>query len=104
MELELLNYKTSILNPALKWIAPLLFLVAFAMLVQAYNNYGGIFKQAMKVLLFTLGIGVLAFFFRVSGDVILPNFKWGESLFYLTFVILNILVAAKFLRVIREVE
>ena len=58
MELELLNYKTSILNPALKWIAPVLFLIAFAMLVQAYNNYGGIFKQAMKVLLFTLGVGV----------------------------------------------
>jgi len=104
MELELLNYKASIMNPALKWIAPILYLTALAMLVQAYRNYGGIFKQAMLMLVFTLSVGVLAYFFRVGGDLILPNFKWGESLFYLTFVVLNIFVAAKFLKVIREVD
>ena len=103
MEFDLLNYKTSLLNPTLKWIAPLLYLMALAMLMQAYRNYGGIFKQAMLMLVLTLGIGVLAYFFRVGGDLILPNFKWGESLFYLTFVVLNIFVAAKFLKVIREV-
>lgn len=104
MEFELLNYKTSFLNPTLKWVAPILYMAALVMCVQAYKNYGGIFKQAMQVLVFTLIVGALAFFFRVSGDIVLPDFKWGESLFYLVFVVLNVFVASRFLKVIREIK
>ena len=104
MEIELLNYKTSFLNPMLKWIAPVLFLIAFVMIMKAYNNYGGIFKDTMRLLVISVLVGVLAFFFRVGGDVILPNFKWGESIFYLLFVVFNILVALKFLKVIKELK
>lgn len=102
MELELLNYKTSFLNPLFKWIAPVLFVFALALFIKASANYGGVFKAAMKLLVASVLIGVLAFFFRVGGDVILPNFKWGESVFFLIFVIFNIFVALKFLNVIKE--
>lgn len=102
MELELLNYQTSFLSLLLKWGAPVLFLLASLMLAKAYRNYGGVFKNAMGLLVTSVVVGALAFFFRVGGDMILPNFKWGESLFYLILVIFNIVVAAKFLKVIKE--
>ena len=104
MEFELFNYKTSFLNPLLKWIAPFLFLIALTLVIRAYKYYGGVLKDAMMVLGICLLVGVLAFFFRVGGDIILPNFKWGESIFQLVFVLFNIVVAAKFLRVMREVK
>lgn len=104
MNLDLLNYNTSFLSSMLKWIAPILLLLASVMLTKAYRNYGGIFKDAMGFLVISVFVGVLAFLFRVGGDLILPNFKWGESLFYLVFVIFNVVVAAKFLKVIKEVN
>jgi len=101
---DLFNYKTSWLNPALKWFAPVLFLVATAFLTAAYASYGGVFKVAIKYLAISVIVGLLAFLFRVGGDVILPGFKWGESLFQLAFVIVNIVVAMKFLTVIKELK
>ena len=102
MDLDLLNYNISFLSPMLKWIAPILFLLASIMLAKAYRNYGGVFKDAVGLLFASVFVGALAFLFRVGGDLILPNFKWGESLFYLAFVVFNIIVAAKFLKVIKE--
>ena len=102
MNLELLNYNTSFLSPMLKWIAPILFLLASVMLAKTYRNYGGVFKDAMGLLVTSVFVGALAFLFRVGGDFILPNFKWGESLFYLVFVVFNVIVAAKFLKLIKE--
>lgn len=102
MDLDLLNYNTSFLSPMLKWAAPILFLLASIMLAKAYRNYGGVFKDAVGLLVASVFVGALAFLFRVGGDLILPNFKWGESLFYLVFVVFNIIVAAKFLKVIKE--
>ena len=101
---DLLNYKTSWLNPALKWFAPLLFLVASVLLFNAYSRYGGVFKVAIKFLVISVLVGLLAFLFRVAGDLILPGFKWGESLFQLAFVVVNIVVAMKFLSVIKELK
>ena len=43
---DLFNYKTSWLNPGLKWFAPFLFLIACAFLFGAYARYGGVFKVA----------------------------------------------------------
>lgn len=102
MNLDILNYNSSFLSAILKWVVPILFLLASVILAKAYKNYGGIFKDAMGFLFASVIIGCLAFLFRVGGDVILPNFKWGESIFYLAFVIFNITVAVKFLKVIKE--
>lgn len=101
MELDFLNYKASFLSAMLKWIVPILFLFASVMLVKAYRNYGGVFKDVMGLLIASVFVGTLAFLFRIFGDIIMPNFKWGESLFYLAFVVFNIAVAAKFLKVIK---
>ena len=101
---ELFNYKTSWLNPFLKWVAPFLFLVACILLVNAYQRYGGVFKVAIKYLAISVIVGLMAFLFRVAGDLILPGFKWGESLFQLAFVIVNIVVASKFLAVVKEIK
>ena len=100
MDPEILNYKTSFLNPAMKWFAAILFLIVPILLTKAYRNYGGVFKEAMGFLTVSAYIGALSFLFRVAGDVVLSN-KWGESIFYLIFVIFNIFVAAKFLKVIQ---
>lgn len=102
MDLSIFNYNTSFLSIILKWIAPVLILLASIMLVKAYRNYGGVFKDAMVFLVVSVFVGAVAFLFRVGGDLILPNFKWGESLFYLIFVFFNLIVAVKFLKVIKE--
>lgn len=102
MDIDFLNYKSSFLSTMLKWIVPILFLFASAMLAKAYKNYGGVFKDVMGLLIASVFVGTLAFLFRIFGDIIMPNFKWGESLFYLAFVAFNIVVAAKFLQVIKR--
>ena len=102
--IELFNYKASWLNPGLKWLAPAMFLIACSFIIAASANYGGVFKTALKYLAISVLVGMLAFLFRVAGDFILPGFKWGESLFQLAFVIVNVVVAMKFLSIIKEVK
>lgn len=104
MVIELLNYKTSMLNPILKWIAPVLYLIALILFYKASKAYGGKFKRGLNYLMISLIFGIIAFTFRFLGDIILPDYKWGESIFYLTFAIMNLFVASSFMLYVREVN
>jgi hypothetical protein len=104
MVIELLNYSTSFLNPALKWIAPAIFLIALVLFFFANKGYGGEFKKGIDFLMISILVGVLAMVFRWLGDKIVPDFKWGESLFFLVFAIVNLLAALKLLKYVKEVK
>lgn len=104
MVMEIFDYGSSFLNPTLKWIAPILFLGSIIFFYLANKEYGGEFKKGLNLLMISLIVGSVAFFFRVMGDKIAPDFKWGESLFFLIFAILNLVVAFKFLKYVREVK
>jgi len=104
MVIELFNYGTSVLNPILKWVAPMLFLVALVLFYLANKNYGGEFKKGIDFLIISILVGVLAFVFRVLGDKIMPGFKWGESIFFLIFAILCLFAALKLLKYVRDVK
>ncbi|PLW79564.1 hypothetical protein C0585_07045 [Candidatus Woesearchaeota archaeon] len=104
MVADIFNYGTSFLNPAFKWLAPILFLVAFILFYVGNKKYGGELKTAINWLLVSAGCGVAAFLFRVLADIGLLNFKWGESLFFLLFAVMNLLVAWKFLKIIEGVK
>ncbi|MBW6518542.1 MAG: hypothetical protein K0A89_08590 [ANME-2 cluster archaeon] len=104
MVIEILNYKTSMLNPILKWLAPLLYVIALILFYKARKAYGGDFKKGLNFLMVSLVLGIAAFTFRFLGDIITLDFKWGESLFFLAFAFMNLLVAAKFLKYVKEVN
>ncbi|MBI9051067.1 MAG: hypothetical protein JEZ00_16720 [Anaerolineaceae bacterium] len=81
---ELFNYKTSLLNPALKLILPFIFLYGAYSFYQARNQYSNELKKLMSVLAFAGFVGFLATLFRYLGDVF-TVWKWGESLAFLLF-------------------
>lgn len=92
------------LNPLLKWLAPLLYVVALILFYKAGKAYGGEFKKGLNFLMISLVLGIAAFSFRFLGDTITLDFKWGESLFFLAFAIMNLLVAAKFFKYVKVVN
>ncbi|MCG7848340.1 MAG: hypothetical protein MIO93_04070 [ANME-2 cluster archaeon] len=104
MVIELLNYQTSMLNPILKLLAPLLYVIALILFFKASKAYGGEFKKGLNFLMISLILGIAAFTFGFLGDIITLDFKWGESLFFLAFAIMNLFVAAKFLKYVEEVN
>ncbi len=87
---DLLNYKVSFLNPALKLIVPLLFLWGAYYLYKARNQYQGEMGKVVRRLAIAGGVGFLAYFFRYGADIWFTSMKWGESLFMLAFGIANI--------------
>lgn len=101
---DFLNYKVSILNPALKLIVPLIFLWATYYLYRARNQYQGEIGKVVRRLAIAGAIGFLATFFRYSADMWFQSLKWGESLFFLAFGIANIYAAWPLLTFMRQVE
>ncbi len=87
---DLLNYKTSFLNPGLKILVPLIFLAGSFYFFSLRNKYQGeIGKVVLRLALAGL-IGFLANFFRFGADLWFADYKWGESLGYLIFAIANV--------------
>jgi hypothetical protein len=87
---ELLNYKVSILNPLLKMLTPLLFLIATYYFYRARNQYQGELGKVVRRLVAASLVGVLANFFRYGADIWFTDLKWGESLMYLLFAVASI--------------
>jgi hypothetical protein len=91
--IEIFNYKESFLNPLLKLIVPLIFLLGTYYFYQARNQYEGELGKVVNRLFWAGLMGFLANLFRFSADYITVSFKWGESLFFLLFALVNIYAA-----------
>ena len=92
MVIEILSYKTSILNPLLKFLVIILFAIGTWYFYQAWKKYGGNLKIIAGAL--TCGgiaacIGASA---RFLGDF-LVQFKWIESTGAILFALVSLLVA-----------
>ena len=101
---EFFNYSTSVLNPVLKWVAIILMIVALVFLILSNRGYRWKFRGRVILLIWSVVVGFLSFFFRRMGDVFDLGFKWGESLFALAFVLSNFLVAYYFLKYTEEAD
>jgi hypothetical protein len=100
---DILNFKVSILNPALKLIVPFIFLWGVYYLYHARNQYQGELGKVVRRLAIAGAIGCLAFFFRYGADIWFTALKWGESLFMLAFGIANIYAVWPLLTFMRRV-
>ncbi len=87
---DILNYKVSLLNPALKLLMPLLFLYCAYCLYQSRQKYGGELGKVVRRLFVAALIGVLAMSFRYLGDITTVLWKWGESLGLLALALANL--------------
>jgi hypothetical protein len=87
---ELLNYKISFLNPALKILVPLIFLAGSIYFFSIRNKYLGEIGRVVGRLAIAGIIGFLANFFRYGADIWFVDYKWGESLGYLFFALANV--------------
>lgn len=92
MTIELLSFPSSFLNPLLKAIVPMLFVVGTVLFYQAYTSYGGNLKKIAFFLMLSGIAGTFAAAFRWMGDAFI-QWKWGESIFLLLFAIASILAS-----------
>lgn len=92
MVIEILSYNTSVLNPALKLLIIILFIIAAWLFYRCRQKYGGILRQVSTLLLAGAVAGALASLFRFEGDFYV-QYKWGESVLDLAFVILTLAIA-----------
>jgi hypothetical protein len=86
---DFFNYKTSILNPVLKFIAPFILLYGVYFFYKARKMYSYELKKLMTLLMVTGIFGFLATLFRFLGDY-LTMWKWGESLAFLVFGLVSV--------------
>ncbi len=82
--MDLFNYQTSPLNPGLKILVPLIFLLGTLYFFKARQQYGGELGKVINRLFYAGILGVLSNGFRYAGDLVVL-WKWGESLMYLLF-------------------
>ncbi len=87
---DILNYKTSLLNPGLKLVMPLLFLFCAYYLYQSRQKYGGELGKVVFRLFVAAVVGVLAMSFRYTADITTVLWKWGESLGLLALALANL--------------
>jgi len=102
--IEIINYKESILNPALKLIVPFIFLLGTYYFYRARNQYQGELGKVVNRLAIAGVIGFLANLFRFSADIWTISFKWGESLFFLLFALVNLYAVWPLLTFMRRME
>ncbi len=88
--MDLLNYKTSFLNPGLKLLIPFIFLAGSLIFFYLRNRYEGEIGKVVQRFAIAGLIGFLAHFFRYGADIWFVSLKWGESLFSLTFALANL--------------
>lgn len=89
---DLLNYKMSILNPALKLLVPFVFLCGTYFAYQGSRRYPGEIGKLMKALVLVGVVGFLANLFRYVGDIVTVS-KWGESIGGIIFGLANVYAA-----------
>lgn len=88
--MDLLNYKTSFLNPGLKILVPLIFLAGSIYFFSLRNKYQGEIGKVVRRLALAGLFGVLAHFFRYGADIWFKDLKWLESIGYLFFAFANV--------------
>lgn len=92
MVIEILSYKTSVLNPLMKIISILIFCIGTYYFYRASQKYGGELKTVANLLFLGGLAGIASAVSRIIGDYILFT-KWGESVFFLIFGIVSLYVA-----------
>ncbi len=92
MALELLSYTNSILNPLLKWLALVLFVIAVYFFYRCRLIYGGKLHRVATLLLLGSVAGIMASIFRIAGDFFL-QWKWAESILFLALAIITLMIA-----------
>lgn len=92
MVIEILSYKTSIINPLLKVFAIILFGIAAYLLFRCLRQYGGVLRQVATLLCLGAFAGLLASAFRFEGDFY-QQYKWGESVLNLIIVLIMLVIA-----------
>jgi hypothetical protein len=101
MVIEILSFKQSILNPLLKWIVLVLFIIAVYLFYRCRLIYGGKLRLVATLLLLGGVAAILSSAFRIAGDFFI-QWKWGESslglLVAMTTLAIAIIVRLKFRR------
>jgi len=93
----LLNYDTSPLNPALKFIVPVIFFVVLGIYVSTRRYYSDKIRTFVDILLMFAVCAVIAGILRYFGDGIIFGFttdyslKWFQSLAYIAVAVFFIL-------------
>jgi hypothetical protein len=107
MGIDILSYNTSVLNPLLKLLVLLLFILAVWLFYRCRQHYGGILRQVSTLLLAGAAAGALASAFRFQGDFYV-QYKWGESALDLALVlfvlVISLIIRAKMKEVARLFE
>ena len=83
------DYGSSILNPLLKIIVPLLYVVGMIYFDRAREKHTGVVAVVGRRFAMVGTMGILAGLFRYTGDSFIQS-KWGESLFFLAFALVNL--------------
>jgi len=104
----LLNYDTSPLNPALKFIVPVIFLIVLGIYISTRRYYSDRIQTFVDLLLLFAACAIVAGVLRYFGDGILLGFtkeyslKWFQSLAYIATAGFFILGGYKLLHLLDE--
>ncbi|PKL59186.1 MAG: hypothetical protein CVV33_09135, partial [Methanomicrobiales archaeon HGW-Methanomicrobiales-4] len=88
MVIEFLSYKDSFLNPLLKLIILVLFIVSVYFFYRSRLIYGGKLHLVATLLLLGGVAGSVGWLFRYEGDFY-AQWKWAESIFTLVLAIIS---------------
>lgn len=94
MVIEIFSYSSSVLNPLLKMVVPLLFALAAMYFFASRRRYGGMLQQIATLLLIGALVWVISSLFRLEGDFN-AQYKWGESVFALISAAITLFIAVK---------
>jgi hypothetical protein len=106
--MDLLDYATSPLNPALKIIIFLIFAAVFLIYLDTRKHFGGNVRSFIDLLSMFAFFMVLGTFFRIFGDGQVFGFtsdyslKWFQSIAYLAAGAFFIMAARKLLTLFTE--
>jgi hypothetical protein len=89
---DLLSYPNSVLNPLLKVVVLVLFIIAVYLFYRCRLIYGGKLRLIATLLLVGGVAGILAWIFRIEGDFY-SQWKWAESVFSLVLAIITLVIA-----------
>lgn len=92
MVIEILSYRESLLNPLLKWIILVLFIIAAGWFYRCRLMYGGKLRVIATLLMLGAIAGILASAFRIAGDYSV-QWKWAESIFSLILAVITLTIA-----------
>ncbi|GEM_PF-1041353 len=92
MSADLLSYQSGPLNPLLKLLTLVLFLVAAGFFARCRIRYGGILSQISTLLFFGAVAGAIGAAFRYEGDFY-SQYKWGESFLTLILAAFSLVIA-----------